>query len=259
MAADSALADIREISSLTPLKKLLCRANEDTLVIFDVDHVLIMPTDEYDINLHPYRKELWQELCGRISTNEIKLLTGITLAQAEWDFVDPDITNIFTDLERRRVPTIALTALYTGKLGNINKAELWRCQHLQDLGFNFAELSPIKKDLLLHELEENGSIPMLKSGVILTSQIDKGKVLEIVLHRSKYYPKTIIFIDDILENLESLAKLCLRLEIEFYGFHYKAALGLISQIIDKQREKLRFQILEKDRKWVNYSKLDKML
>lgn len=41
MAADSALADIREISSLTPLKKLLCGANEDTLVIFDVDHVLI--------------------------------------------------------------------------------------------------------------------------------------------------------------------------------------------------------------------------
>jgi Tfp pilus assembly ATPase PilU len=44
LVINSALADIIETSNLLPLKEILQKADEDTLVIFDVDRVLIMPT-----------------------------------------------------------------------------------------------------------------------------------------------------------------------------------------------------------------------
>lgn len=252
---NSALADIMMISDFIPLKKLLEEADQDTLVIFDVDHVLIMPTDEYTLNRHPYRKELWKEIEGRLSKEEMKTLYGLTASKAKWRLVDPDIIDIFTRLKERQIPSIALTSIYTGKFGNIEKLEDWRIKHLHDLGFDFVNLTPIKKEILLYELEEQDGVPMLKSGVILTAQIDKGKTLEYILRHNNYYPKTIIFIDDMLNNLESLERLSSKLKIKFHGLHYTAVSNMPIPVINKQIEKLRFQILEKEHKWLNHQEL----
>ena len=252
---NSALADIMMISDFIPLKKLLEEADQDTLVIFDVDHVLIMPTDEYTLNRHPYRKELWKEIEGRLSKEEMKTLYGLTVSKAKWRLVDPDIIDIFTRLKERQIPSIALTSIYTGKFGNIEKLEDWRIKHLHDLGFDFVNLTPIKEEILLYELEEQDGVPMLKSGVILTAQIDKGKTLEYILRHNNYYPKTIIFIDDMLNNLESLERLSSKLKIKFYGLHYTAVSNMPIPVINKQIEKLRFQILEKEHKWLNHQEL----
>jgi hydroxymethylpyrimidine pyrophosphatase-like HAD family hydrolase len=252
---NSALADIITISDFIPLKKLLEEADQDTLVIFDVDHVLIMPTDEYTLNRHPYRKELWKEIEGRLSKEEMKTLYGLTASKAKWRLVDPDIIDIFTRLKERQIPSIALTSIYTGKFGNIEKLEDWRIKHLHDLGFDFVNLTPIKEEILLYELEEQDGVPMLKSGVILTAQIDKGKTLEYILRHNNYYPKTIIFIDDMLNNLESLERLSSKLKIKFHGLHYTAVSNMPIPVINKQIEKLRFQILEKEHKWLNHQEL----
>jgi len=252
---NSALADIMMISDFIPLKKLLEEADQDTLVIFDVDHVLIMPTDEYTLNRHPYRKELWKEIEGRLSKEEMKTLYGLTASKAKWRLVDPDIIDIFTRLKERQIPSIALTSIYTGKFGNIEKLEDWRIKHLHDLGFDFVNLTPIKEEILLYELEEQDGVPMLKSGVILTAQIDKGKTLEYILRHNNYYPKTIIFIDDMLNNLESLERLSSKLKIKFHGLHYTAVSNMPIPVINKQIEKLRFQILEKEHKWLNHQEL----
>ena len=252
---NSVLADIITISDFIPLKKLLEEADQDTLVIFDVDHVLIMPTDEYTLNRHPYRKELWKEIEGRLSKEEMKTLYGLTASKAKWRLVDPDIIDIFTRLKERQIPSIALTSIYTGKFGNIEKLEDWRIKHLHDLGFDFVNLTPIKEEILLYELEEQDGVPMLKSGVILTAQIDKGKTLEYILRHNNYYPKTIIFIDDMLNNLESLERLSSKLKIKFYVLHYTAVSNMPIPVINKQIEKLRFQILEKEHKWLNHQEL----
>lgn len=255
VAINGALANIMTISDFVPLTKLLEESGRDTLVIFDVDHVLIMPTDEYTLNRHPYRKQLWEELESRLSEEDMKALYGLTASKAKWRLVDPGIIEIFTYLKKRQIPSMALTSIYTGKFGTIEKLEDWRIKHLHDLGFDFANLTPIQEEMLLYELEEQGGVPMLKSGIILTAQVDKGRVLEYVLRRSNYYPKTIIFIDDMLNNLESLEKLSAKLKTKFHGFHYIAASNIPIPVIDKKIEKLRFQILEKEREWLNYQEL----
>jgi hypothetical protein len=250
-----ALAEITTISDFTPLTELLKRSDRDTLVIFDIDHVLIMPTDEHTLNRHPYRKQLWKEIEGRLSKEDMKTLYGIATAKAKWRLVDPGVVDIFTFLKKYQIPSIALTSIYTGKFGNIEKLEDWRIKHLHDLGFDFCNLTPIKEDIFLHELEAQDGVPMLKSGVILTAQVDKGKALESILHRSNYYPKAIIFIDDMLNNLESLERLSAKLKIKFHGLHYTAASSIPTPVINEKIEELRFQILEKEHEWLSYQEL----
>jgi hydroxymethylpyrimidine pyrophosphatase-like HAD family hydrolase len=257
MTINNALADIITISDFAPLTKLLEKSDRDTLVIFDVDHVLIMPTDEHTLNRHPYRKQLWEEIEGRLSKEDMKALYGLTASKAKWRLVDPGIIDVFTHLKKRQIPSIALTSIYTGKFGNIEKLEDWRIKHLHDFGFDFVNLTPIREEMLLHELEEQDGIPILKSGVILTAQVDKGRVLEHILRRSNYYPKTIIFIDDMLNNLESLEKLSSKLKIKFYGLQYTAVSNMPIPVINKKIERLRFQILENEHEWLTYQELAK--
>lgn len=252
---NSALADIIETSNLLPLKEILQKADKDTLVIFDVDRVLIMPTNEHTLNRHPYRKKLWEELKNRHSKEEIKILYGITASQAEWRLVDPDILNVLTYLEKHEIPSIALTSLYTGKFGDIEKIEDWRVKQLQYLGIDFINLTPIKGELSADKLAGEDGIPVLKSGIILTANVDKAKVLEYMLSHSNYYPKTIIFIDDQLSNLKTLEALSNKLQIKFHGFHYTAVSQMPIPIINEQIENLRFDILEKELKWLNHREL----
>ncbi len=248
------LAEIVRISNINSLRTTIRKINSETLVIFDVDHVLMMPTDEYSLNRNTYRKQLWQDIAKRYSAEEAKILRSIAVRSIKWRLVDPDIINILSYLKSENVPTIALTSYVTGKFGVIEKMEDLRIKELKSVGINFAHLAPFHGKFLVNELKDIYGTPMLKDGVILTAEIDKGKVLEYIFHSKNYYPKAVVFVDDKLDNLESLEKLCVKLKIQFQGFHY-TAVSSMPVAVDKQVEKLRFQILEKEHRWLSYKEL----
>lgn len=114
-------AQITQITDLHPLESSIKNLDTDTLVIFDVDHVLIMPTDEYSLNRNPYRRQLWQDLKLRSSEEDFKFLRSIAVSSAKWRLVDPNIITILSDLNNKNIPTVALTSLATGKFGIVEK------------------------------------------------------------------------------------------------------------------------------------------
>ena len=67
--------------------------------------------------------------------------------------------------------------------------------------------------------------------------------------------KKIVFIDDQLNNLVSLEKLCTKLKIKFEGFHYTAVSLMTTSSVDKQLEDLRIKILEKEHRWLSYEEV----
>jgi len=240
-----------------PLEQMLKQADKNTLVIFDVDYVLIMPTDESTINRHPYRKKLWKEIENRQDKEQVRVLYGAIRAKTKWRLVDPRVLSIFKFLKEHRIPTIALTSIFTGKSGVIKKIEDWRIKQLKSFGFDFLSLSPIKQNIYMKNLEVTDGIPMMKEGVILTAHIDKGKVLESILKRAEYLPKKIVFIDDDMLNIKSLEKLAYKLGVEFFGVHYTAVSKMPEPIINEKIEKLRFQILEEEGEWLDYGEVYK--
>jgi len=252
---NTANAEIAKFSDLSQIENIIQTLDRDTLVIFDVDHVLIMPNDESTLNRSLYRKNLWQRVQKRLSVEKANILYSIILLSSKWRLIDPHIINILNYLQNYHIPTIALTSFNTGKIGMIKKMEDLRIRDLQSVSIDFTHLTPFKDEIVAHELRSKFGAPILKSGIILTANHDKAIVLEYFLRHINYYPKTIFFVDDQLKNLESLEKLCNKLKIKFYGFHYTAALRVPEPIIDMKIENLRFKILETDNLWLTYDEI----
>ena len=217
MLTNTTLGEIHQISNLKPFEDTLNNANHKTLVIFDIDDVVMMPTDDYSMSRNPYRKKLWQEMKKRLTEERLELLYSIITSNAKWRLVDPKILDILSNLEKSSIPTIALTSFSTGKFGIIEKREDLRIKDLNALGVNFLNLSPFKDEMMMHQISGKYGIPMLKDGVILTAELEKDLVLNYVLSQKSYKPETIIFIDDTLKHLKSIEKLCDKLKINFHG------------------------------------------
>ena len=211
---------VKETYNFVPVIDLLkSMNNQDHLVVFDVDDVLITPSGDDDLR-HPYRHKLLQSILNRINQQQIELLKSNLFLNTRKFLVESSITDIFAHLTLYKIPAMALTA--------VNKRFL--------------------------DANCKGR-PMLKSGIIFKSGLDKGLVLEYIFKKYNYYPKTVIFVDDLIENVESLQQTCFKLNIDFYGFHYKAASLIPLSNIDEDLEKLRFEILEKEFIWLSHKKL----
>jgi len=252
---------IREIDNFISLEKTLKLTNKDTLVVFDVDNVLIMPSEEDDFR-HPYRAQLLESITNQLIPQKKEFLDSIILSATKRILVEPRIINIFNHLNLQQIPTIALTAMGTGKFGIIKKMEDLRFMELHKVGISFKSLTPLNGEQLAPKLKGTNIVfenctgtPKLKDGIIFSAGVDKSVILEYMFSKYNYYPKAIIFVDDVLENIKSLQKLCIKLKIDFCGFHYTAVSFMPLPVINENLERLRFNILEKDGVWLSSNKL----
>lgn len=244
--------NIKTVDDLIDLEQMIKKIKKDTLVIFDVDHVLIMYPDHYTYTRHPDRRKLWRELTAKSSIQEIKLLQSIIMLDSKSCLVDPKILDILEELKNKSIPVVALTFYPTGKLGIIKDLTEFRIKELQNVGIDFTNLSPFNKEkILINELKNENGIPTVEKGIIFTAELDKSVVLEKLLDKQKYFPKQIIFIDDKLEHLVAVNKLCNKLNIKFYGLHYIQVAQRPLANIDLKKERKRFNILIKQHKWLS--------
>ena len=258
-----AYSDIKEVFNLDPIMyTLINNVNKNTLIIFDVDEVLIMPTPKYDFR-HPYRIKILENISKQLTNNQINFFKSIVFAQREVKLIDPDLNKLFDLIISMNIPSLALTAMGTGKFGIINSMVEFRIKELNKFNISFKLLTPLKGEHIVNILNnvtklfpDTYGTPCLSSGIIFTAGMDKGIVLACILQKYNYYPKNIIFVDDYLPNLESLKKLCVKLGINFYGFHYKAASLVPLPTINEKMEILRFQKLLQEQLWLNYNDIN---
>jgi hypothetical protein len=240
---------ITRIFNLAPLKKALEEAKQNTLVIFDVDEVLIIPTDEFRLT-HPYRKILVKNLQERLPYSNRELLFSIILNQCDYRLVDPYILTILAIIKNHRIPAIALTKSFVGNLGIVESVSDKMIASLKKLQINFEELSPIKEEIPIPEMVKQGKSPLFKEGILMTAKLDKGEALNYLLQKANYYPSEILFIDNDISNLLSIQRICDNLLINFQGFEYRGATYIPEPTLNEAEEKLRFEILEKEHRWI---------
>ncbi len=245
---------ITRISYLKDLMTTLRGLDNDALVLFDVDDVILMDQDEYRLT-HHCRKKIIVETKARISREHKLRFFSTIFKNRKVRFVDEDFLGIFQTLDVQQIPTMALTKLYTGKFGIIDDFTEWRINELNSCNVDFLKLSPIKHEILAHELENRGGIPTLKDGIILTADLEKGLVLEYFLEKANYIPKTIIFVDDLIENIEAVADSCRKLGIKYHGFEFVGAAAIPEIDHDEMIERRRFEILEKEGIWITDNNL----
>lgn len=258
-----ASAESIKSANLFPLKNAFERADQTTLVIFDVDDVLLHPSDQILQKPNkPYLKEMQVALETRTSTNEANVLYSIILQERQIVPVDPIMVSLLRELQSREVKTLVLTNCSTGQFGLIPAIEDWRIQELKCVGYNFSSswkgLKPKRFDQLLKYKisskgfsQESNEAPLFKEGVIFASNVPKGKALKAFLAYAQFKPNKIIFVDDKQKNLSSVEEVAAEIGISFEGLEYTAALENSEPPLNKECAHLQFHILETEKKWIS--------
>jgi hypothetical protein len=149
----------------------------------------------------------------------IKKSLDLQLQQRTFFPLDPALPKVLSDLQKNKVPVIALTHARTGKFGVIASMEEWRFNALAKLGFSFT-FDDNNHAFLLSQIPKPH--PSFFKGIILSAHHAKGPVLLTFLKHTATMPKRVLFFDDKKRNITSVQK-TLAAETQVHCFHVKPA------------------------------------
>lgn len=244
-------AEIVQSNTLLPLEQAIEQAPDGALVIFDIDDSIMTCCDP---SLQEANKDRLDKVCQRYSEimpmSEYNRLYSIALRSREVEVVDNKIYDLLVTLMEKKINTIALTHTRTGSFGVIEKMEDWRIVELGHIGIDFSPLSPFTSELSLKNLKGPLGTPNIKNGIIFTAELDKGKVLEEALKLLPKKPSQIIFVDDRIDNLESVEKICSKLQLPYLGFHYIAMKLRPVKYVDERLLEIQVDTLIREERWI---------
>lgn len=202
-----------ECVSIKTLQPSLDQLESGDWLIVDIDDTVIAPSAMMFRTQSPHCKlidKLKTLPDSDITVSIWRLNRKVMLVEKEW----PAIINA---LQKRGVIVIALTQMHTGSFGKIPSMERWRTQELKALGITFSAFAINDVEILIA-----GEKPAtLYQGILFTGS--HTKVATFVSFINKYgKPSKLVFIDDRIEHVKSLEKLCTEMNILFEGYHYQA-------------------------------------
>lgn len=216
-------------------------ADSNTLAVFDVDMVLIQPSDPaFQMPTMKRYKSVIKQVMKDVTDETIFL--SLMVMNSPSILIDEQTPQLLADLQQKGVYTMACTANITGALGKIPHMTEWRIHHLNKLGLNFSEQFSQQAPLIFSHLPSyRGYYPEYKDGILFTngSKSSKGIVFIEFLKQSGLHPTTIVFVDDREDNLKSVEEALQQFDslIHFKGIHYTGALHYPSiDISEKQFE-----------------------
>ena len=111
-------AEIIKTNDTKIIEKILASVDADTLVIFDVDDVLIHADDQIlKLQNADACKVLVKKLKQQVGKDKIQEVTSIILLARKNSPVDSKMISIIEDLQKRDIKVLALTNCSTGKFG----------------------------------------------------------------------------------------------------------------------------------------------
>lgn len=269
-----AYGDIRKTTDLQAIKREIFASARDTLVVFDVDLVLIIPDDEiFLLYFKPegqkFLKETMNNLAQESSIRYVHYLTSIVMSTNKFNTVTPDTAKAFNAIKAKGYKVLGLTASGTGSYGIIPSLEEWRVKQLQELDIVFDKYyknSPagaldryIPNVGEYHAKSRYACFPAAEDGIIFTCGVPKGETLDAYLQYAAIKPKKIVFIDDQESNLQTVSKYCQDHNIDFVGFEYTTVADKYKDVaLNIQRFKLRFMILELTKTWISEKQAEKI-
>lgn len=245
---------IGEIITVSSFKEIdFENLHEDSLVIFDVDEVLITSEDRL---LSPAAWN-YAPLIELVKANQEPL--SIALASTSYHLVDPSAPALIDQLIEKKIPTIALTKSRIGKFGVIPSFEDWRFDQLARLNIHFDFHA--NERLAFLNLVSDLPPPIFAKGILFCGDFNpknaKGVLLNAFLERINWRPKYVIFIDDQLVNLEGVSDELARQGVDFTGYFFQA--HPYSLLLDEEVAELQLKTLYEKKKWLSDKEAEEKL
>lgn len=244
-----------QVKDMRQVFSLLKKADINTLVIFDVDMVLIQPSEPaFQMpNMKRYNS-VFKKILQEVPENKHPILLSLATIKSESIYVDPLTPQLICQLVERKVPIMALTANLTGELQHIPHMELWRVEGLRHLGIDFSSNAPSSKKIVFDTLPRyRGNYSIYTDGILFVNGAvcTKGEALIAFLENINFYPERILFVDDREENLTNVETALQKFNIEYQGIHYVGAKDYPSEFISENDFEIRWSELADQVKKIN--------
>lgn len=215
-------------------------ADAKTLAIFDVDMVLVQPSDPaFQMPNMKRFSTVAKRIMKEVPVDKQMLFLSLMTLASKPLLVDDQTPELLRCLMHRGIPTMALTANLTGVVGKIQNMEAWKIEGLKKLGIDFSQAPPCVSSFMFDELPSfrtyystyvNG---MLFVNGTVTS---KGQAFLAFLKKSSISPNRIVFVDDREENLKSVGESIATFNpsIEYRAIHFLGAGNYLSQQISEE-------------------------
>lgn len=249
-----------EITQVNDMKEVFAEfdsADAQTLGIFDVDMVLIQPSDPAFQMANMKRfSAVAKRIMKEVPADKQMLFLSLMTISSEPVLIDERTPLFMQQIITRGIPMMALTANLTGPLGKISDMAEWRIEGLRRLGIDFSKTAPCESALVFDNLASyRGNYSTYLNGALFVNgtNVSKGDAFLAFLEKTHYYPSKVIFVDDREENLKSLEAAIQKLEkpIEYRGLHFTGAQNYPSKEISEEEFALRWQTLADQAKELN--------
>lgn len=209
--------------TLDPLISLLPCCTEKTLVIFDINGVLVkkrLPLRVPEINPLPLYKHNIQHDTWIIQ----KMVQDRDFQESMHVYLElrfPYLPTMIHELQQKHVPVIALTNSNINTVSALPWGPGSRLAMLQVFDYHFERSFPKAYDYHAFAHGQKGgkghAKPCCWQGVVFTQGCEKGKALASFLACVEFQPTTIIFVDDHMNNIESVKVYAAHYGCHFYG------------------------------------------
>ncbi len=238
------LADISAVHSMQEVASCCEQADEKTLVIFDIDMVLVQPSEPafQMTNMRHHKailKKMLQELGEEENRTHVWVLSAIS---CESMLVDAKTPHLLMLLKERKIPTIALTANLTGPFAHVPRLENEKINRLKTLGIDFSHC--FAQDFIFEDLPTyRNHSTVFTNGILFTNAptVTKGQALLAFLKKTSFMPKKVIFVDDRLDNVKSVEEALRGQNIPCDGLHFLGTND--SPVLDEKEFVRRWQDL----------------
>lgn len=242
-------AQILQVNDMKEVFDAFKDADSKTLGIFDVDMVLVQPSEPafQMANMKRYGA-ISKRIMKEVPADKQMVFLSLMTISSKPQLIDERTPQFIDQIIQRGIPAIALTANLTGKLGTIQKMEQWRVEGLRQLGIDFSRATPSKSSFVFDNLASyRGNYSTYFDGVLFVNgtTVSKGDAFLAFLEKSGFSPDKVVFVDDREDNLKSLEAAIQKLDqsIEYQGFHYLGAQRYPSEMISAEEFETRWQKL----------------
>lgn len=226
-------AEIKEIHQISHLETLTGKLKSADWLLFDIDYTLIEPSQPVlQMSIIKQNKQHFRDELAKFAEDQKELIPLLMVTQSPPQLIDPSTPNFIQKLQDRNIPILGFTALDTSVIPKIGSVPAWRAKELRRLGINFSYGSSFPKENI--EFTEfpsfRGTFPLYENGILYSNVTpSKGAVLAAFLNKTSHRPSRIVFVDDSLENLQSVEAELKKQGIDFLGIHYKVQIDEIKQ------------------------------
>jgi hypothetical protein len=221
-------AEIKEVSHMKEIEQLLnAPIAPSEWIMFDIDYTLTQPeTPVLQMAVIKQNKIRFKDELATFPEKQKALIPILMVTYAPSVLTDLDAPSLISKLQEKGILVLGFTAADTSQIPNVGSIPSWRKNELKRLGIDFSPTSKTssiaKESIEFRQFSSfRGTYPLYKEGILYCNvTASKGDLLTAFIDKQRHKPSKIVFIDDTIENLESVEAALKKLGIAFVGIHY---------------------------------------